>query len=324
MNLDIQRIQNVTAEWLRLAVSGSDIGLYTASLDADDDADGFAYNLTSRPLPGKQATSPASLSLPQLLPVPPAWDLQFTGSGAGRIAATRFGGAWNGLDASEFSGSTVTAAWSYVVEQTDRPRFIRNSAAGIPAKTLVSAIFSGESLGIIGLNPDGAPGVSILVGSSSAPVQDGAVFGDLSQGLPNTLGAVWLQCKTSGAVAPNGMLPGTLRLASYDNASNVLGTPVTLFEGIEIVEFDVAVLQSYVCILASTGSGALLLGMVGADGTKLGTPNLPAGTWTNKGHWITSPSVVPTPGSAPGFTLAFIEMSGVEPVAVYVGTLSQP
>lgn len=72
MNLDIQRIQSVTAEWLRLAVSGSDIGLYTASLDAADDADGFAYILTSRPLPGKQATSPASLSLPQLLPVPPA------------------------------------------------------------------------------------------------------------------------------------------------------------------------------------------------------------------------------------------------------------
>lgn len=329
MDLTLTQVPELTATSLRLAVSGSGVGLYTAEL-VPNATGAFDWTLRSRALPGATAISPASLSLPQSLPSSPSWDLQFSGDAAGALGLTPFGGAWSTLEVSTFGGSaggSPSPAWAYVVEQTERCRFLRNSAAGVPARTVLSAIFSGGQLGIIGLQgQDGTlvPGVSGIVGSADAPVQDGVVWGDLSQGLPDDLGVIWLECARAGAASPSGTLPGTLRLASFDNGTGTLGTPVTLFEGVQVSELDAAVIDTAVCVVASTGSGALLVGLVGSDGTSLGTAHLPVGPWSNVGCWITSPSVVPTPGKQPGFTLAFAVMEDLEPVAVYVGTLASP
>lgn len=326
MDLTLTPVPDLRATSLRLAVSGSAVGLYTGEL-VPNSAGSFDFTLQARALQGPSAVAPARLVLPQLLSVPPSWDLQFSAEAAGTVGLTPFGGAWSTLAVDTFSGELTSPSWRYVVEQTERCRFLKNSAAGTPARTLLSAVFSGCRLGIIGLESQEGqlvPGVSVIVGSPEEPVQDGVVFGDLSKGLPDELGVIWLESVRAGAVSPDGTLPGVLRLAPYDHASDTLGTPVSLFEGVQISELDAAVLDTAACVVASTGSGALLVGLVGTDGSSLGTANLPVGPWSNVGCWITSPSVVPTPGKTPGFTLAFAVMEDLEPVAVYVGTLAPP
>lgn len=208
------------------------------------------------------------------------------------------------------------------MEDSTALNFVSNTGAGPGKQAYVSTILSGYQLAVIDPEPqDGqsAPGVIGIIGTSRKPVSAGRVFGDLTRGLPRSLGVAYLKRRQVGPLAPNLLFTGSLQFATFDPTARKLGTATDLLPGTEISEFDLAVHESCLYVLAATGSGALVLAMYDAAGVPIGACNLPVGPWTKPGHWVAGPTIVAT---ATGFAFAFVDMDGRTPVALYVGTLS--
>jgi hypothetical protein len=330
MELEIAAVAGVelTSEVVRVVAVADDVGVYISSVEALMPTAapyyGYQTRLTAVRVGTYAALDPGQILLPQPLAVTPEWDLVLSSSGNGTVATAQFGGGWNTLTVDTLSGGRPVPDYVYQVEDTNAPRFLQNTGSGASQQPYVSAILSGYQLGVIGLQTqDGqqVPGVTGIVGTSSEPVSMGRVFGDLTNGLPSSLSAAYINRKSVGPLAPSGAFCGGLFLATFDVQRHKLDTPVALLPGIDLAAFDLAVLEDYLCVLATTGSGAPVLAMFDTTGKPLGTSNMPVGTWSNGDHWVASPSIVPT---KTGFAFAFVDMDGQAPATLYFGTLTAP
>lgn len=328
MDLQLTPVDGVTLPRpsIRILAVGPDLGVYWAATQATPGAAPgarFQTVLTAVKVGSSNPLTPPQIVVPQLLPNLPSWDLSLA-TGGGTLAITRFGGGWNALRVDTLANGQLVPGYVYSVEDSTALNFVRNTGAGASQQEYVSAILSGYQLAVIGLQAQDdrpVPAVTGIVGSSTAPVAAGRVFGDLTQGLPASLGVAYLQRTQVGPLAPNGLFTGGLRLASFATKTASLGPATELLPGIAVSQFDLAVLDSYLCVLATTGGGAPVLALFDATGKPQGTSNLPAGPWTNPGHWVASPSIVST---ATGFAFAFVDMDGPTPAKLYVGTLTSP
>lgn len=336
MDLTIQELKDVPVTGLvRVLTCADQVGLYMDNLvESDPEKEPFtpfSFSLTALPFGDDKAVSPGTLSLPLNLPVSPTWDIALSKSDEGELIYTPYDGGWFALNVDSISADGVETAWEYAVEDTTDPHFVLQSRDAAVKQPYISAILSGYQFGIIGLQEqDGqqVPHVSGIVGTSTDQVSVGRAFGDLSNGLPKDLTVVYLQHKNVGPLAPSGAFCGPVTLAAYDVNANKLSNQVDLVESVELSDFDIAVADQYMCMLGVTGDGAPLIGLYDQTGKALGTPNLPAGSWSNAGRWVTSPTIVATPqksgSSGLGFSFAFIEMENDQPVAVHTGTLAPP
>lgn len=317
---------NVTGS-IRLQAGDGTVGFYIAETTKAKRTEApfydFEMTLTSLSFPGDEAVLPEKVVVPIPLPVPPKWDVALTENGMGEVAYTVFGGGWNSLNVDQLDSGSVKPGYAYEVEEVNKPDFVQNTSKTAAKQQFVSAIFSGYQLGIIGLAGQETK-VSGIVGASDAPVASGRVWGDLSGGLPTSLSVIYKVDKTEGASTADGGSGGNVSFATFDAEKFILGTPVPLLEGLQISDMDVAVAGDHFCLFAITGDGAPLLGLYDQTGKALGTPNMPVGSWSNAGRWVTNPTIVATPGSSVGFSFAFIEMNGDVPSGIYTGTLSSP
>lgn len=330
MNIAITALEGVTlTDTIQIVTDGSTVGLYlcqTQTAVGDDTfMNPFSTTLTAQAIGSASALSPGTVTLPMMLPVAAQNEVVLTASGTGEVAYTYFGGGWSTLCVDTLASGAQTELYSYVVEETAAPHYIRNTSAQAAQQQYVSALFSGYQLGIIGLQEqDGqqVPGVSPITGTSDAPVADGRVFGDLSAGLPASLNVVYKTNKTTGPLAPNAAFCGSLSFAAYNTADGTLGTTTALLSDVELSDFDVGVNGTDFCVFSVTGDGAPLLAMYDTSGTMIGTATMPVGSWNNAGRWIASPTVIGTPGQQQSFTFAFVEMEELQPQAIYTGTFS--
>jgi hypothetical protein len=330
MELEIAAVAgvNLTSEVVRVVAIADEVGVYISSVEPVTPTAAPYYGYHTRLTAVKVGTyatlDPNQILLPQPLPATAEWDLVLTSSGNGTVATAQFGGGWNTLIVDGLSSGKRVPGYVYQVEDTNDPRFLQNTGSGASQQAYVSAILSGFQLGVIGLQTqDGqqVPGVTGIVGSSSEPVSTGRIFGDLTNGLPGSLGVSYINRKSVGPLAPSGAFCGGLFFATFDVQGNKLSTPVPLLPGIDFATFDLAVLEDYLCLLATTGSGAPLLAMFDTTGKPLGTSNMPVGTWSNGDHWVASPSIVATQR---GFAFTFVDMDGQTPATLYFGTLTSP
>ena len=332
MDIEIKALDGIDVTGaVQFVSSGNQLGLYSGKTDevVRTEAPFYEYEtiLTSVPFSKSKALAPENISIPQPLPGPPLWKLLLVDEGVGEIAYTVFGGGWDTLSLDTFKDGKLKTNYAYEVEETSKPDFVLNSSTSPAKQQFVSALFSGYQLGIIGLQEqDGqqVPHVSGIVGSSEAPVSTGRVFGDLSNGLPVSVNLVYLTNKNVGPLAVSGAFCGNLFLASYDINKNKLGSPIALLEGVEFSDFDIAVAGNNFCLFGITGDGAPLIGIYDQAGNALGAPNVPVGSWSNAGRWVTNPTIVATPGKTLGFSFAFVEMEDDKPLGIYTGTLSSP
>jgi len=324
MDIQINAVEGVTitSTSIRIISVGSDLGVYWAAQRVNSDAKPqFQTVLTAVKIGASRPLSPPQIVVPQLLPDHPSWDLTLATGGNGTLATTRFGGGWNALHVHSLTNGQLAPGYTYSVEDSTALNFVRNTGAGPGKQAYVSTILSGYQLAVIGHElQDGqsAPGVIGIVGTSREPVSAGRVFGDLTRGLSRSLGVAYLKRGQVGPLAPNGLLTGSLHFATFDPTASKLGPATELLPGTEISQFDLAVHESRLCVLAATGSGALVLAMYDAAGVPLGACNLPVGPWTKPGHWVASPTIVAT---ATGFAFAFVDMDGRIPAELHVGTL---
>lgn len=336
MEIQIKKLEDVevTGSLRMVSQSGNpaSVGLYMAKTQevARTEAPFYKFEttLTALPFNGADPLSPKEIAMPQPLPVSPGWDVVLTESGEGSVCYSFFGGGWNTLKVDTITGGQVTTGYSYEVEASDKPAFMLNTSTTAAKQNYVSAVLSSCQLGLIGLQDQKGqlvPGVSDLVGSSENPVSSGSVLGNLSAGLPQKVSLVFKRDKNIGPLSPGGLFCGSLFFNTYDTTTYKLGTEVPVLSDIAFSEFDVAAAGDYFCLFAVTGDGAPLLGLYDQTGKALGSPNMPAGSWNNAGHWVANPTIVATPpGKEIGFSFAFIEMEGDAPSCIYTGTLSSP
>jgi len=332
MDLTFEPLQDVKLTGaIRLVAVEDAVALYMASSRPEEDPENTIYKSVLAPVAAYDDNSLAvpTLTLRLPLPVEPDWDLALSSGDAGSVAYSSFGGGWNTLEVGSIADGKLSPAYAYNVENTQAPSFVLSTGNGTPKQAYVGALLSGYQLGMIGLaDQDGlqVPQVAGIVGTADAPISAGRIWGDLTAGLPVTVNVIYLASKNVGPLAPNGAFCGNLYFATYDTKAGKLGTPVPLLPEVEFCDFDVTVAGDIVCLLGVTGTGAPLVALFDDKGAAVGTPNMPAGIWSNADSWIFSPTIVamPSNGSDVGFSLAFASMKVGGAAVIYTGTLMPP
>ncbi|MBC08290.1 hypothetical protein [Thalassospira sp.] len=312
---------------VRLASQATATGLYMSSSGPNKAAKSaghpFVTTLASIALDVQKALAPQRAPIFQMLPSTTTWDINFSNS-KGAVTYTSSNGGFNNVFvAAVASDGTLTPEFSYEVEDGNSPTFLRNTSTNPAKQIYISAILSGYNLAIIGLQEqDGkqVPGVSGLIGTSEAPVSVGRVCGDFSQGLPQTVSLFYKTDERVGPLTPGMAFRGRLSFATFDTKNNKLGTPVSLLDGSEIADFDLAATGDCYCLLISLSNGMPLLATFDATGKLTGGPDQLAGPWNSVGHWIGSPTLIPDPtAKSPAFRFAFVEHDTQGPINIHTG-----
>lgn len=313
-----------------VATKSGEITLYMAQIVSARRAKPPYYDFETvlSPLGSGDNALPATITIPQPLPISPDWDLCVTSDGAVNMAYQVFGGGWNVLQVGAVADGEVPYPYGYGVRNCGAPRFLRDSSGNGPAMAWVSFVFEYQKLGL--LIPQQSPpvqGGKVAAGFLSlAEASHGVAFGDLSGGdLPGSLTLAYKIDRRTGPLSPGGLFLGKLALADYDLTKKTLAAPQPLLSGAEVGEFDAAIQEGVYCLLASTGDGAPLLAAFDGGGKSLGTPYLPFGSWNGPGRWVANPTLVADPANSTSqmlsFTIAFILYEADAPKAIYTGNV---
>lgn len=243
------------------------------------------------------------LDVPQLLPVPPAWDI-IKGIGPPFWAVLeRAGGALNALILTEPGGETIGVSEAHPFAHFALPRFARGEMGSWPSVTAIR---------------DNRDGVLFTYEGSG---RYGSALGlcACSQALVLRRGErITLLFKVDGAgPARFGFLPGNLYVVDLNRDLSFATDPILLTPARGAFEFDADVFGEDDAVVATIASGAVVI-VVGGR-----TRSLAAYAVT--GSFVPDAVARPALATSPsGLTLALLEAPGHEQARLHVGAFSPP
>lgn len=275
---------------------------------------------------GKDSPSLPSVTIPQALPPPPAFDLGLAADGTLGLVYQMFGGASNRLRVAAAPDGKLKPLFDGLpLVDCALPRFVRDTSGKGAATPLVTTTFDDQQVALI---VPGKPDEKGRVAVAAIPLVKaaaGVAFGDLTAGMPTALRVIYKTDRRVGPLAPGNLFVGHLALATFDASAKRLGTPVPLLGESAVAEFDIAYQGGLYVLLATTGDGKPILAGFDAKGTLLGDADLPFGSWSGADRWVTSLTIVADPQAyttgALKFVYAFIEMDGDKAAGVVVGQI---